>query len=85
MSFSLFKNNLSITKSSCEVKCKENFIKFFFKLLKFTLRKKILNKFMPVIAFSKRDYLLVWKLVEYTLTIRHIYVKAFIAKEANKL
>ena len=27
MSFSLFKNNLLITKSSCDVKCKEIFIK----------------------------------------------------------
>ena len=39
-----------------------------------------------MIALSKRNYVLVWKLVEYIfLIIRRIYVKAFVAKEANKL
>ena len=40
---------------------------------------------MPVIAFSKRDYLLIWKLVEYTFNLRPIYVKMFVVEEANKL
>ena len=37
------------------------------------------------VAFSKRDCLLIWKLVEYTLIIRPTYVKASHATEANKL
>ena len=40
---------------------------------------------MPVIAFSKRDYLLVWKLVEYTFNHETYYVKTFVVKEAKKL
>ena len=39
-----------------------------FRLLKFTMKKNILKnmQFGPAIVFSKRDRLLVWKLVEYT-------------------
>ena len=40
---------------------------------------------MSVIAFNQRGFPLVWKLAEYTLIIRPIYIKAFAAKEANKL
>ena len=36
------------------------------------------------VAFNKRDCLLIWKLVEYTLIIRPTYVKASVATEANK-
>ena len=36
------------------------------------------------VALSKRDCLLIWKLVEYTLIIRPTYVKASAATEANK-
>ena len=56
----------------------------YFRLLKFKLRKNRIQ-FTPVIAFSKRDYPLVFKLVEYTFNIRPIYIEAFVAKEANKL
>ena len=57
----------------------------YFRLLKHTQWKNNDYSFTSVIAFSKRDCPLVWKLVEYTLLIRSIYVKTFIAKQANKL
>ena len=53
MSFSLFKNNLLITKSSCDVKCKEIFIKKVLKsimsliyifLFSFSLAELVKNK-----------------------------------------
>ena len=42
------------------------------------------KQFTPVIIFSKRDFPLVWKLVEYTFN-NQTYAKTFVAKEANKL
>ena len=56
-----------------------------FRLLKFTMRKNILNTVWVSVVFSKRDFPPVGSWQRILLIIIPIYAMTFVAKDANKL